>query len=65
MLVLTRRKETGFDLYLGDRHIAHVTFLEYRHGFVRLGVQAESDVLILREEVERECQGEDNEQPGD
>jgi carbon storage regulator len=47
MLILTRK--TGEVIKIGDQITLHV--VEINKGFVKLGIDAPSDVKILREEV--------------
>ena len=54
MLILTRK--TGEGLFIGDD--IRVTILEIRGKQIRLGIEAPSAVVVLREEIYRRIQEE-------
>lgn len=54
MLILTRKSGEG--LFIGDD--IRIIILEIRGKQIRVGIEAPSDVVVLREEIYRRIQGE-------
>ena len=51
MLVLSRKREQRIALRQGDRIIGYLMPIEIRGDKVRLGLQFDGDITILREEI--------------